>query len=179
MDTAKAKTGKSVEQWMVVIRKSGMSKQMEITNWLKKTHELNHLQSSLLAGSFLNGGKPVYQAQDNLLDNQFEKAGDMRKLYEEVSAKIAGLFPDVKIIPKKTYISFTAAREFAAINIKPQELRIGLDLGDAPFTTRVQKAKLTGPMPRISHMVIVAASGDFDKELTSLLKTSYSRVHPK
>lgn len=179
IQTAKEKTGKTLEEWLPLLKKSGLSRQMEITNWLKETHKLNHLQSTLLAGLYLNNGKPVYQNEDSLLDNQFVKCEGMRSLYNAIAGKILAQFPDAQVIPKKTYLSFTATREFAAINIKPKEIRLGIDLGDAPFTDILQKSKLTGPMPRISHMVIITGEGQLDKSVSQFLQSSYNRSHKK
>jgi predicted transport protein len=179
IQTAKEKTGKTLEQWLPVVKKSGLGKQMEITNWLKAEHKLNHLQASLLAGLYLNNGKPVYQNESNLLDNQFVKCEIMRPVFDAVSKKILKLFPDTQLIPKKTYLSFTATREFAAINIKPKEIRLGIDLGDMPFTETLQKSKLSGPMPRISHMVIITDINQIDKNVNEYLQLSYNRSHKK
>ncbi len=179
MQTVKEKTGKSMDQWLPLVKKSGLSKQMEITNWLKAEHKLNHLQASLLAGLYLNNGKPVYQNESSLLDNQFAKSESIRPLFDSISEKILKLFPDSQIIAKKTYISFTATREFAAINIKPKELRLGIDLGDLAFTETLQKSKLSGPMPRISHMLILTEIKQFDKKAIEYLQTSYNRSHNK
>lgn len=179
IQTAKEKTGKTLEQWLPVVKTSGLSKTMEITNWLKAEHKLNHLQATLLTGLFLNNGKPVYQNENALLDNQFAKAEAMRPLYEAVSEKILSQFPDTQLIPKKTYLSYTATREFAAINIKPAEIRLGMDLGDMAFTDAVQKTKLSGPMPRISHMAVITNIKQFDKKLIELLQLSYNRTHKK
>lgn len=179
IQTAKEKTGKTLEQWLPVVKTSGLSKTMEITNWLKAEHKLNHLQASLLTGLYLNNGKPVYQNENALLDNQFAKAEAMRPLYEAVSEKILSQFPDTQLIPKKTYLSYTATREFAAINIKPAEIRLGMDLGDMAFTDAVQKTKLSGPMPRISHMAVITNIKQLDKKLIELLQLSYNRTHKK
>jgi predicted transport protein len=179
IQTAKEKTDRTLEQWLPVVKASGLSKQMEITNWLKAEHKLNHLQAQLLAGLFLNNGKPVYQNETSLLENQFVKCEAMRPLYDAVSEKILSLFPDTQLIPKKTYLSYTAIREFAAINIKPKEIRLGMDLGDMPFNDTVQKTKLSGPMPRISHMVIITDMTQFDKKMVELLQLSYNRTHKK
>lgn len=179
MQTAKEKTGKSVEQWFPLVKKSGLSKQMEITNWLKEDHKLNHLQASLLAGLYLNNGKPVYQNETSLLDNQFVKSESIRPVFDSISEKILKQFPDSQIIAKKTYISFTATREFAAINIKSKEIRLGVDLGEQRFTETLQKSKLSGPMPRISHMLIITEAQQFDKKAIEYLQTSYNRSHKK
>ncbi len=179
IQTAKEKTGRTLEQWLPVVKKSGLVKQMEITNWLKTEHKLNHLQASLLAGLYLNNGKPVYQNEASLLDNQFAKCEEMRLLFDAISEKLLKLFPDTQVIPKKTYVSFTATREFVAINIKPKEIRLGMDLGDMAFNETVQKTKLSGPMPRISHMAVITDMKQFDKRLLEYLHLSYNRTHKK
>lgn len=179
IQTAKEKTGKTLEQWLPVVKKSGLSKQMEITNWLKAEHKMNHLQASLLAGLYLNNGKPVYQNETSLLDNQFAKCEEMRPLFNAISDKILKEFSDTQLIPKKTYVSFTATREFAAINIKSKEIRLGADLGDVAFTETLQKSKLSGPMPRISHMIVLTDINQFDKKVFEYLQLSYNRSHKK
>lgn len=179
IQTAKEKTGRTLEQWLPVVKKSGLVKQMEITNWLKTEHKLNHLQASLLAGLYLNNGKPVYQNEASLLDNQFAKCEEMRLLFDAISEKLLKQFPDTQVIPKKTYVSFTATREFAAINIKPKEIRLGMDLGETEFNETVQKTKLSGPMPRISHMAVITDMKQFDKRLLEYLHLSYNRTHKK
>ncbi|WP_026897524.1 DUF5655 domain-containing protein [Daejeonella oryzae] len=179
IQTAKEKTGKSLEEWLELVKKTGYSKQMEILNWLKKEHQLNHMQAQFVAGIFLNNGQVVYQNESNLLENQFAKCEDMRPLFDAVSKKILFNFPDAQIIPKKTYVSFTAKKEFAAINIKPKEIRLGIDLGDEPFTEDLQKTKLTGPMPRISHMVVIQHINDLNEQVSFHLQQSYNRSHKK
>lgn len=76
-------------------------------------------------------------------------------------------------------MSFTAVREFAAINVKPKEIRLGLDLGEVPYTEVLQKSKLTGPMPRISHMIILTEIGQLDNNAKQLLEQSFNRTHKK
>lgn len=179
MQTAQEKTGKSVEEWYGIIKSSGLTKPMEILNWLKTDHELNHLQANLLSGLYLNNGQPVYQNESALMENQFVKCEAMRPIFEIVSDKILTLFPDTVLIPKKTYLSFTANREFAAINIKPKEIRLGIDLGTEPFTDTLQKSKLTGPMPRISHMLTITDGSQLDETIIAYLQQSYGRSHKK
>ncbi len=179
IDTAKEKTGKTLEQWLQLVGTSGIEGRNAILEWLKKGHGLNHMQAQFVAGMHLNNGKPVYIDESGLLENQFAKCPAMRPLFDEMAETIIGLFPGTQLIPKKTYLSFTAVREFAAMNIKPAEIRLGLDLGDMPFTDTVQKSKLTGPMPRISHMLIFTTGSQLDATVTGLIKQSYNRTHTK
>lgn len=177
VDGLKTSTGSDLAAWMKAIDTCGTKKRNEIIAWLKTNHGFGHMNASLLAGIHANGGKLVYQSTDSLLDDQFAKAADMRPLYEEFVSFIEANFPDASFLPKKTYVSVLENREFGAVNIKKAELRIGLDLGDRPFDDKVEKAKLTGPMPRISHMVVATDASRFDNDLVELLKQSHARCH--
>ena len=179
IDTAKEKTGRTLQEWLELVKTSGLSKQNEILEWLKKEYGLNHMQASLTAGIFLNNGEIVYGNENALMENQFAKCAEMRPLFDAVAEKIISEFEGTQLIPKKTYLSFTAIREFAAVNVKPKEIRLGLDLGDEPFGEVIQKSKLTGPMPRISHMITLTNAKQLDHELMELLTRSYNRCHKK
>lgn len=177
MDGLKASTGSDLTAWMKAIDGLNSKKRNEVIAWLKADHGFGHMNASLLAGIHANGGKPVYQSTDNLLDAQFAKAVDMRPLYDKFIEFVTTYFPASSVLPKKTYVSILDNREFAAINIKPKELRIGLDLGDRPFDDKIEKAKLSGPMPRISHMFLLTDVKQLDKSIIHALKESYSRCH--
>ena len=177
MDGLKDSTGKDLGTWLKTIDGFSRKKRNEVIAWLKTEHGFGHMNASLLAGIHANGGKPVYASTDDLLENQFAKAADMRPLYDAFVSFIAKNFPNATFLPKKTYVSVLENREFGAVNIKKAELRIGLDLGDRPFDEKVEKAKLTGPMPRISHMIVVTEASQFDSELAELLKLSHARCH--
>ena len=177
MDALEGKTGRDLAGWLTIIDGFNSKKRPEVIARLKSEHGFGHMDASLLAGIHANGGKPVYASTDELLENQFAKAADMRPLFDDFVGFVSREFPAATILPKKTYVSVLENREFGAVNIKPKELRIGLDLGDAPMDGRVEKAKLSGPMPRISHMVVVTSTDQLDEELAELLRQSHSRCH--
>lgn len=170
-------TGSDLKTWLKTIDTIGSKKRSEVIALLKSEHGFGHMNASLLAGIHANGGQLVYQSTDNLLDTQFAKSADMRPLYEAFLEFVAKNFPASTVLPKKTYVSIFENREFAAVNIKPKELRIGLDLGDRPFDDKIEKAKLTGPMPRISHMFVLTDAKQLDAGIVAALKESHSRCH--
>lgn len=179
IDGAKQKSGKTIEQWISAVKRSGIEKRNDIITWLKKENGLNHMQAQFVTGMYFNGGKPVYSDEGNLMNTHFVKNPEMKPLFDSLSQKITSSFKGTQVIPKKTYISFTDAREFAAMNIKAGEIRLGMDLGEMPFNDTAQKTKLTGPMPRISHMVIITNEKDMDGKIMELLRTSHGRCHKK
>lgn len=177
IDGIKSSTGNNLQNWLKAIKASGIEKRNDLIKWLKEHQNFGHMNASLLIGIYLNNGKPVYGSSDDLLETQLSKYEEFRPLYEYVSKQILNEFPEARLIPKKTYLSFTAKREFAAINIKSKEIRLGMDLGDKSFDTTFEKAKLTGPMPRISHMVMIRDAHDFNQKVIEGLHESYNRVN--
>ncbi|MEO8648837.1 MAG: DUF5655 domain-containing protein [Acidobacteriota bacterium] len=177
IDGVKASTGRDLAAWLKLLDAHGSKKRNETIAWLKSDHGFGHMNAALLAGIHANGGMLVYASTDNLLENQFAKSAEMRPLYERFIAFVVENFPDATILPKKTYVSVLENREFAAINVKPKELRIGFDLGERPFDDVIGKAKLTGPMPRISHMLVLTGAAQLDQELAGIMRLSHSRCH--
>lgn len=175
IDNVKNSTGKALGDWMKHVAASGVTKRNDIIKWLKERQGFGHMNASLLTGIYLNNGKPVYGSTEDLLNNQFAKGAEMRPLYEAFTAFAKKRFPNSSVLPKKTYVSILEKREFAAINIKPKELRIGLDLGERAFDEAVTKSKLSGPMPRISHMLVLTDKSQLNGDLAELLKLSYQR----
>ena len=177
MDRLAKETGTDLHGWMKILDSFPSKKRNEVIAWLKSEHGFGHMNASLLAGIHANGGKPVYQSTYDLLENQFAKSADMRGLYDAFIEFVKANFPNAAALPKKTYVSILENREFAAVNIKPKELRIGFDLGDRPFDERIAKARLSGPMPRISHMLVLTDPTQLDRTIVEAMKESHRRCH--
>ena len=170
------KYSRSLKAWMQEIKTTGLNKQKEIHGWLKSEKGLKHRDAWMLAAIYLNNGKPVYGDESDLLGNQLAKYENVRTLFDFVSEQILTTVEKSEREVKKTYVSFKKKREFAAVNIRKNEIRLGMDLGDEPFDHNLQKAKLTGPMARISHMVVIRSENDFSKQIKVLLKKSAGRI---
>ena len=56
-------------------------------------------------------------------------------------------------------------------------MRLGLDLGDRPFDPLLQKAKLKGPGPAITHMVVLTDARQVNDELFAAIKAANARVN--
>src|ERR1043165_2907828 len=85
--TAREKTGKDVTEWMQVIGSSGESKPNAILNWLKQTHNLNHMQANFLSGIYLNDGKPVFDHKA-LFAKLFEGKESLLEVYKPLKLAI-------------------------------------------------------------------------------------------
>lgn len=178
ISTAREKTGRGVPEWMAIISTSGLSKPNEILKWLKEQHGLNHLQANFLSGIYLNDGQPVFDYAV-LFEKLFAGKADLLPVYQALEQQIQATFSDVELIPTKAYISIEAKRIFACATMMKSSMRLGLDLGDAPFEGRVQKAKGLGAMPNLTHMIEISSASEVDAEVVDLLKAAYQHAHHK
>lgn len=175
--TAHEKTGSSISEWLPVLKSAGVSKQQDIIAWLKNEHHFNHMQASLLAGIYLNNGKPVYQNKMYLLEKQFLQCEAVHALFEMVSETILTVFRDAELIPKRNYISYAAIREFAVLMIKPSEIWLGMNLGTLAFNERILRAEQSRSASKYSHMAILKQYSDFNNIIIEYLQHSYNRTH--
>jgi len=111
------------------------------------------------------------------LERLISAAKGYRPLYQMLEAAIRGAVPALVPTPRAGYISLGAPAEFAAITLHATEIRLGLDLGDRPFDSLLQKTKLKGPGPAITHMVVLTDARQINGELLSLLKGAHARVN--
>ena len=177
ISTIQAKTGRSLSEWLDVIKAAGLAdKPNTILKWLKENHSLNHMQANFLAGIYLNDGKPVYD-YPVLFAKIFTGKADQQQLYEALSQRIQQAVPDAEFIPTQAYVSIEAKRIFACATPTKDRLRVGLDLGDMPVDNVLQKAKSLGAMPNLTHMVEIISPADITDQVIGYVQQAYQRTH--
>lgn len=175
---AKEKTGRSVEEWMDVIKASGKTKHAEIRNWLKADYKLDHMRATFLTFMFENGGRIAFDAAD-LRDTLFANKEQARTITAALEEAIAEAYSTVEFVPKKTYISINGDKVMGCATPIKDGVRFGLDLGDMPFEGRVQKAKSLGAMPNITHMIELHDPKEIDAEVLKLTGVAFERTRKK
>ena len=176
---AQDQTGKSVDEWMIVLGKTGLSKTNDLIKWIKTEHKLNHLQANILTGIFLNDGNPVHD-YDVLFGKLFAGKEAQQPLYDKVKALIDSNLPDdVLFIPTKTYVSIEAERVFGCVKINKSNIRVGMALGETPFDDTLVPAKGLGAMPNIGHMIEFKSEDAITDNLAQHMQQSYDMAHQK
>jgi len=111
------------------------------------------------------------------LDTLLAAGKGYRPLYQLLEAEIRAAVPGLVVTPKAAYISLGAPGEFAAVTLHASELRLGLDLGDKAFDLQLQKPKIRGPGPAISHMLVLTDARQVNAELLNLIKGANAKVN--
>lgn len=169
-------TGADLADWMQELESAGLQKNNEIVKWLKSHKKFNHMQATMLAGIFLNGGEPVFH-YPTLFSKLFAGKEQQRPLYDAIAAELQAALPGMLFIPTKTYVSLEQERVFGCAKINKTNIRLGLDLGDEPFGDYVRKGVGLGAMPNITHMIELKDAAQIDNRLAAFTRQACERAH--
>ena len=199
-----ARTGRDLAQWMTAIAAEAFPDKNETIDWLR-AQGIPFARASWLERIHSNGGRPIYLHQSPKaagegkpqqppakpaptprapspreiadLDKLLAAGKGYRPLYQLLEAEIRGAVPDLAVTPKAAYISLGAPSEFAAVTLHSTELRLGLNLGDRALDAQVQKPRMRGPGPAISHMLVLTDARQVNAELLNLIKGANKRAN--
>jgi hypothetical protein len=131
--------------------------------------------------------EPAAQEPQQAAGSTGNAAGDMerllatakgyRPLYHLLEARIRQAIPGAAFAARGRYVSVGAPNEFAAVTLHATEIRLGLPLGERPFDGDLQKAKLRGPGPAITHMVVLTDARQVNDALMALIDAANSNVN--
>jgi hypothetical protein len=170
------KTGKTLDEWIQIVNSSGLAARKERLEWLKKEHQLGHVTAQMVAAEA--EGQRFGQEYDNpdaLLDAMFSgpKAA-LRPLLDELLKLARKLGKDVKVSPRKTFVTLSRKRQFAVVKPATQtRIDLGLALGDTKAAGRLLEVRGRSSDDRITHRIPVSSRAGIDAELKQWLKKAY------
>ncbi len=176
----KQKTGKSLEEWITLVKKSALPTEKERREWLQASHGLGRNYASFIAeqsvGKGDDGTEETYLKQaDEYVEKMYSGAKEaLRPLFSDLMALGRSLGKDVKVCPCQTMVPLYRKHVFA--QIKPTT-RTRIDLGLALKDTKVPKRLIdTGGFEkkdRITHRIEIASPKDIDAEVKKWIKIAY------
>ncbi|MBS3994108.1 MAG: DUF4287 domain-containing protein [Bacteroidetes bacterium] len=170
IDNMPEKTGKSLNEWKVLLQKIAFDKHGEIVNFLKTEHQLTHGYANTIA---------LLAKQDDtktvdLVAEQYTGKENLIPIYNKLLDVVNGFGADVVATPKKQNVSVIRKRQFALIQPSTKtRIDLGLKLKDSPFTNRLENSGPFGTM--CSHRVRIESLTDIDTELIGWLQKAYQQ----
>jgi hypothetical protein len=165
-------TGKPIEHWVDVARKSGAAKHGEMVKLLKSKHGLTHGYANLVAHQTLESAA-VHADGGDLVAMQYggNKAA-LRPLYDKLIERIDSFGKDIEVAPKKAYVSLRRKKQFAIIQPSTAaRLDVGINLKDVKPGGRLEASGSFNAM--VSHRVRVTSIAEIDEELIKWLRKAY------
>lgn len=179
------KTGRSLQQWIDLIKKKGPKTPNACRDWLKEEHRLaNNLAgwlSQKVLGSSLNLAEETpeayLRAAPQYVDRMYSGAkAAMRPVHDMLIQLARTLGDEVRICPCATIVPLYRRHVFA--QIKPataKRIDLGLALEEEPFTSRLLDTGGLERKDRITHRVAIFQASDIDLQVKRWLKQAYER----
>jgi hypothetical protein len=179
----KEKTGRSMEDWIALVKKEGPKEEKSRREWLKTKHKLGTNSASWIAeraeGKGWEGDTPeaYLKAAVQYVEGQYAGPKEkLRPIYEELLKLGKSLGDDVKACPCKTIVPLYREHVFA--QIKPTtNSRIDLGLALTHFKGKLPKRIIdTGgrsKKDRITHRIPIPSVKEIDGEVKKWLMTAY------
>ncbi|MGA2965575.1 MAG: DUF5655 domain-containing protein [Terriglobales bacterium] len=175
------KTGRTLEEWIALTKKSGPPTEKERREWLKKEHKLGSISAAWIAerleGQGLEEDSPeVYlKTAAEWVEAQYSgPRAALRPLYEQLLELGFSLGSDVKACPCKTMVPLYRDHVFAQIKAATNtRIDLGLALGNMKTPKRLIDTGGYEKKDRITRRIEVRTKADIDEEVTRWLKKAY------
>lgn len=179
----KEKTGRSLDEWLRLIKKSGPKDETARREWLKTEYGLGSNSAWWLAeraeGKGAEGDDPdaYLEAAEGYVEKMFagSKAG-LRPIYDELLKVGLKAGKDVKACPCQTIVPIY--RKHVIAQIKPTtrtRIDMGFALGDMKAKGRLIDTGGFEKKDRITHRIEITSLKDIDDEVKQWLKVAYDR----
>jgi hypothetical protein len=177
-----AKTGRSLDQWLSFIKKSGPKTEKERREWLKTEHGLGTNYAWWLAERAEGKGKEDWgdpeaylQAAEGYVEKMFAGPKEaLRPIYDALLKIGLGLGKDVKACPCQTIVPLYRKHVFAQIKPTTQtRIDLGFALKDLRASGRLIDTGGFAKKDRITHRIPISSLKDIDYEVKRWLKAAY------
>jgi hypothetical protein len=175
-----AKTGRSLEEWIKLIKKSGPRTEKERRDWLKTEHGLGTNYAGWLAeraeGKGEDGDPEAYlRAAEAYVEKMFGGPKEsLRPIYDALLELGLGLGKDVKACPCQTIVPLYRKHVFAQIKTTTQtRIDLGFALKDLKASGRLIDTGGFARKDRITHRIPITSVKDIDDEVKRWLKAAY------
>lgn len=171
----KEKYGKSLEEWIEVVKKTGIEKHGEIIKYLKSEHGFTHGFANLVSLKARGTDSASADSADSLVDDQYKGKEALYPIYVKLISEVKKFGDDVEVAPKRAYVSLRRKKQFALVQPSTKtRLDIGINLKDFNTTDRLEASGSFNAM--CSHRVRTADISDVDDELISWLRQAYDKA---
>jgi hypothetical protein len=173
-----ARYGKTLSEWIAIVRNSGITKHSEIIALLKSQYGMSHGDANRVAlkareadaASIVKAAKAA--GRDPVEEMYSGKKADLKPLHDALMTAITTFGNDIELAPKKGYVSLRRKKQFAMFQpTTAARIDIGLILQDVPTTERLESA--AGFNAMFTHRVRVTNIHDVDEQLIAWLKRAY------
>lgn len=165
-------TGKTLQQWIEIVNKSGFAKHGELVNFLKEKHGFTHGNANTVVHFAKQSHAGAAENSDDLIAEQYKGKENLKPWYDKIMAEINKFGKDVEAAPKKAYVSLRRKKQFALIQPSTKDrLDIGLNIKGVEPSGIVEDGKKWNAM--CTHRIRIENEKAINKDLFNWIKQAY------
>ena len=179
----KQKTGRSLDEWLRLVKKSGPKEENERRDWLKQEHGLGTNTASWIAERSVGKGSETadpgeyLKAAEGYVVQMFSGSkASLRPIYDALLKVGLKVGKDAKACPCQTIVPLYRKHVFA--QLKPTtrtRIDLGFALGDMKAKGRLIDTGGFAKKDRITHRIPIQSVTDIDDEVKHWLRVAYER----
>ncbi|MEN2283665.1 DUF4287 domain-containing protein [Algoriphagus sp. SE2] len=172
IDNLEKNYGKSLDEWVSIVKKENFSKHGEILKFLKTKHGFTHGFANLVAHKTLKSDAGSASGADELIKKQYKGKEHFLPLYNQLKKEIGSFGNDIEFVPKNAYMSVRRKKQFALlIPATKTRFDVGINLkGQEPKGILEVDTKSNG---MVSHRIVINHEEQYSKDLINWLKKAY------
>lgn len=105
-------TGKSLGEWIAMIKAQNLNKHGEIIKFSKEQHAFTHGFANLVAHKTNESDAASAENADDLIIRLYEEKEHFRPMHEQIMNSIQSFGNDIEIAPKNAYVSLRRKKQF-------------------------------------------------------------------
>jgi len=172
LENLKKNSGKSLEQWIKIVKKQNFEKHGEYLKYLKGEHGLTHGYANLISMKARAADAGSVDDKESLITAQYSNKESLRPIYDKLHKAIMKFGKDVEVSPKKAYVSMRRKKQFAMlIPATKNRFEVGLNLKGVKGKGMLEEITKANSM--CSHKINILDPKEVNKEVIDWIRKSY------
>lgn len=172
----KERTGRTVGEWVEVVRGSGLDPldQNAVRRWLKAEHGIPQNSQWAIADAAARAAGWTPPGPEEQIDRQYDGSkAQLRPIFDRLRGILESLGDDVEMEGRKTYVPFIRSRQFAAVAAATRtRVDVGLRYTDPPPSDRLTEGRAPG---QGTHTLSLRSLDEIDDEVEALLRVAWAQ----
>ena len=174
IENLKLNTGKSLEQWITIVKAENFSKHGEIIKFLKQEHSFTHGFANLVALKARKSDADSFGNKEDLVALQYKGKEHFKPLYDKLVTEILQFGSNIEIAPKKAYVSLRSKKQFAILNpATKSRFEIGLIIKNQEGEGVLKDVKTSNSM--CSHKINLSSIEEINDDIINWIKIAYKK----
>lgn len=165
------KTGKSLEEWIAILKTKTFTKHSEAVKFLKQEHSVTHG----FANTIVHLSKNDSNETPDLIANQYKGKEDLKVIYDVLKKHIEAFGDDIEFAPKKAYVSVRRKKQFAIIQPSTKtRVDLGLNIKGKDAEGALEASGSFSAM--CTHRVRINKDSTVNQQIINWLQEAYEKA---